>query len=140
TGAGTAAGSGQGHRPTAVPDLAWFDADGGPLDHGAWHDPGVRTLQMLRTAPEPGDADVLVVLTGALDPVDVTLPGLRAAAGGEPERWELVWDSDWEHPDDPDRAPGESAARPGAVVGLEALSLRVYVSPTPPRESPGRPR
>ncbi|MFD6030659.1 glycogen debranching protein GlgX [Cellulosimicrobium funkei] len=133
TGAGTAAGSGQGPRPTAVPDLAWFDADGEPLDHGAWHDPGVRTLQMLRTAPEPGDADVLVVLTGALDPVDVTLPGLRAAAGGEPERWELVWDSDWEHPDDPDRSPSESAARPGDVVGLEALSLRVYVSPTPQR-------
>ncbi|MFJ1513413.1 glycogen debranching protein GlgX [Cellulosimicrobium funkei] len=131
--AGGAADGGHGPGPTAVPDLAWFDAAGGPLDHGAWHDPGVRTLQMLRTAPEPGDADVLVVLTGALDPVDVTLPGLRADAGGEPERWELAWDSDWEHPGDPDRAAGESAARPGDVVGLEALSLRVYVSPTPPR-------
>src|SRR5690606_17622471 len=76
TGARAAAGSGPGPRPTAGLDLAWFDAGGGPLDHGAWHDPGVRTLQMLRTAPEPGDADVLVVLTGALDPVDVTLPGL----------------------------------------------------------------
>lgn len=114
-----------------VPDLVWFDVDGELLDHGTWHDPAVRTLQMLRTAPGQGDADVLVVLAGALDPVDVTLPSARAAVGGEPERWELAWDSDWEHPDDRDRVNGDGTARAGDVVGLEALSVRVYVS-TPP--------
>ncbi len=115
-----------------VPDLVWFDADGELLDHSAWHDPAVRTLQMLRTAPEPGDADVLMVLAGGLDPVDVTLPGVRAASDADAERWDLAWDSDWEHPEDRDRANGDGTARAGDVVGLEALSLRVYVS-TPPR-------
>ncbi|MCB7138023.1 glycogen debranching protein GlgX [Cellulosimicrobium marinum] len=118
------------HDAPGVPDLVWFDADGELLDHAAWHDPAVRTLQMLRTAPAAGDADVLVVLAGALDPVDVVLPGVRGAAGGAPERWDLAWDSDWEHPDD--RADGDPSARAGDVVGLEALSLRVYVS-APPR-------
>ncbi|MGN7703837.1 glycogen debranching protein GlgX [Cellulosimicrobium sp. 22601] len=132
TGATTDAATRHGADGVGVPDLVWFDADGELLDHAAWHDPAVRTLQMLRTAPEPGDADVLVVLAGALDPVDVTLPGVRAAAGADPERWDLAWDSDWEHPDDRDRANGDGSARAGDVVGLEALSLRVYVS-TPPR-------
>jgi isoamylase len=40
-----------------------------------------------------------------------------------------VWDSDWEHPDD----QGDEDARAGDVVVLEPLSVRVYVSPTPPR-------
>ena len=111
-----------------MPDLVWFDADGELLDHATWHDPAVRTLQMLRTAPGPEDADVLVVLAGSLDPVDVTLPSVRAAAGGAPERWTLAWDSDWEHPDDRERANGDGTARAGDVVGLEGLSLRVYVS------------
>jgi len=134
-----------------VPDLVWFDADGELLDHGTWHDPHVRTLQMLRTAPEPGACDVLVVLAGSLDAVDVTLPGTRAASGGEPERWSLAWDSDWEHPDDRTPTgdvptgdvptggattggdPGDGVARAGDVVVLEPLSLQVYVSPTAPR-------
>ncbi|WP_454043265.1 glycogen debranching protein GlgX [Cellulosimicrobium sp. Marseille-Q8652] len=138
-----------GSDGAGVPDLVWFDADGALLDHGTWHDPHVRTLQMLRTAPEPGACDVLVVLAGSLDAVDVTLPGVRAAAGSTPERWTLAWDSDWEHPDD--RAAGDEAgpgatggggaadggtgerdghARPGDVVVLEPLSVQVYVSPT----------
>lgn len=111
-----------------VPDLVWFDAAGELLDHDSWHDPHLRTLQMLRTARETGARDVLVVLAGSLDPVEVTLPGARAAAGDPAEHWELVWDSTWEHPDDLDRANGEGTAEPGDVVGLEPLSLRVYVS------------
>ncbi|MBD8080140.1 glycogen debranching protein GlgX [Cellulosimicrobium arenosum] len=117
-----------------VPDLVWFDADGQLLDHESWHDPRVRTLQMLRTAGGPGARDVLVVLAGALDPVDVTLPGVRAVAGDEPESWELAWDSDWEHPADRDRTNGEGSVRAGSVVGLEPLSLQVYVSPAPPTD------
>jgi isoamylase len=118
-----------GSHVPGVPDLVWFDADGELLDHATWHDPQVRTLQMLRTAPEPGASDVLVVLAGSLDAVDVTLPSVRAAAGEALERWSLVWDSDWEHPDD----QGDEDARAGDVVVLEPLSVRVYVSPTPPR-------
>ena len=58
--------------------------------------------------------------------------GVRAASDADAERWDLAWDSDWEHPEDRDRANGDGTARAGDVVGLEALSLRVYVS-TPPR-------
>ncbi|MFC8923945.1 glycogen debranching protein GlgX [Cellulosimicrobium sp. NPDC057127] len=116
--------------PDGVPDLAWFDVDAGPLDHAAWHDPRVRTLQMLRTAPVAGARDVLVVLAGGLDPVDVTLPGLRAAAGEGAEEWALAWDSTWEHPGEHVEADGDGLGRPGDVAALEPLSLRVYVSPT----------
>ncbi|WP_083649260.1 glycogen debranching protein GlgX [Cellulosimicrobium sp. CUA-896] len=128
--------TGPGGVPDGVPDLAWFGADGAGLDHATWHDPGVRTLQMLRTAPAPGASDVLVVLAGGLDPVDVTLPGLRAAAGGEPERWTLAWDSAWEHPGDRADVDGDGLARPGDVVVLEPLNLRVYVSTATPLPSP----
>src|SRR5690606_36583671 len=38
--------------PADQPDLAWFCADATPIDHEHWHDPAVRTLQMLRTAPD----------------------------------------------------------------------------------------
>lgn len=118
--------------PDGVPDLAWFDAAGAPVDHAAWHDARVRTLQMLRTAPGHGGSDVLVVLAGGLDPVEVTLPGVRDAAGDEPERWSLAWDSAWEHPGDRAGVDGDGHARPGDVVVLEPLNLRVYVSRVSP--------
>ncbi len=125
-------------RPDGVPDLAWFDAGGADVDHATWHDARVRTLQMLRTAPAPGASDVLVVVAGSLDPVDVTLPGLRAAAGDEPERWELAWDSVWEHPGDRADLERDGIARPGDVVVLEPLNLRVYVSPATAVSAPPR--
>ncbi|KRC34075.1 glycogen debranching protein GlgX [Oerskovia sp. Root22] len=142
----------------AVPDLAWFDAAGRPLDHDAWHDPGFRVLQMLRTGPGEGDKDVLVVVNGALDTVEVTpaaVPGRgedRAAGCA----WELAWDSDWEHPTEgehgvdgledggggegtasadrapADRAPADQADQADPAdspsVLLEPLSMQVYVS------------
>lgn len=163
-----------------VPDLAWYDAAARPLDHAAWHDPAFRTLQMLRTGPGPGDHDVLVVLNGALDTVEVALaaaPGQVApgaaegqedtAAGacdtpvvgdghrGEPAEgtrapddaapagsagalaWRLVWDSDWERPDEgdglgltgePPRAGGDAGTGAATSAVLEPLSLQVYVS------------
>ncbi|GAA3213704.1 glycogen debranching protein GlgX [Oerskovia jenensis] len=131
----------------AVPDLAWFDAAGRTLDHAAWHDPGFRVLQMLRTGPRTGDRDVLLVLNGALDTVEVALaevPG-RAAPGSAEEgattgadgptgstgpagtpAWELVWDSDWEHPAE---SGGDATGAPVATALLEPLSLQVYLSP-----------
>jgi len=106
------------------PDLAWHRADGTALDHAAWHDIGVRSLQMTRVAPD-GSA-VLLLVNGALDPVEFTLAG-----GLPPDRpdgaWRLVWDSVAERPDAVG-ANGEAHAAPGSTVVVEPLALRVYCS------------
>ncbi len=104
------------------PDLDWRLADGERLDHGRWHDPAVRTLQMVRTA-EDGSA-VLVVINGSFDPVDVMLaPGTR-----EEGPWELAWDSTWDHPDEGADDNGSMTPSVGETVLVDRLSLRVYVS------------
>ncbi|OIQ88253.1 glycogen debranching enzyme [mine drainage metagenome] len=115
-------------------DLSWFGADGTLLDHGRWHDPHVRTMQMLRSAParpsrpvRPDDPEsaVLLVVNGSLDEADVVLADER------PTTWELVWDSTWEHPAERDAAVasnGGIAAANGTVVTVEPLSVRVYVA------------
>ncbi|MGW6005023.1 glycogen debranching protein GlgX [Oerskovia enterophila] len=116
----------------AVPDLAWFDAAGRPLDHDAWHDPGFRVLQMLRTGPGERDKDVLVVVNGALDTVEVTLAEVPGRGGAAGCAWELVWDSDWEHPTEGahgvDGLVDDAGDAGSASVLLEPLSMQVYVS------------
>lgn len=107
------------HRP----DLDWRTSEGGPLDHHLWHDPAVRTIQMIRTAHD-GSA-VLVIVNGSLDPVQVTL------ADGCHGRWELAWDSTCEHPDEiqgPEMQGNNGGPRPspGTAVTVEPLTVRVY--------------
>ncbi|MFC7406275.1 glycogen debranching protein GlgX [Georgenia alba] len=130
-----------------VPDLSWYDEAGNPMTAEAWHDPGVRVLQMHRSGPH-GCADALVVLNGSLDERTVRL------AAGRGERYALVWDSAWEHPgdhraedsadDEAERATGDestadeavaengngrdSLAEPGSAVELESLSMRIYLT------------
>ncbi len=118
--------SGRPLRPGGRPDLAWYAADGTPFDHARWHDPSIRTLQMERATDDDARtaADVvLVVVNGALQEVDVTL------AGGPGDRWRLVWDSVWDHPDEARSSAiaGALHATAGAETVLEPLSLRVYV-------------
>lgn len=115
--------SGRPLLPGRRPDLAWYDALGTPFDHARWHDPSVRTLQMVRTAPPPGDDTVMLVVNGALDSVTVVLADEH---GG---RWRLAWDSVWERPAD-ERAEaiaGGLHAEPGETTVLDPLSMRVYV-------------
>lgn len=104
------------------PDLDWRRADGSPFDHGAWHEPEVRSLQMCRVAPD-GSA-VLLVVNGALDPVEFTVAG-----GLRPQEpaWRLAWDSTAEHPDLVGAA-GETELTPGTQVVVEPLSVRLYTS------------
>ena len=104
------------------PDLEWRRADGGVFDHGAWHDPGVRSLQMVRVAAD-GSA-VLVLANGALDPVEFTVAaGLRPGTA----TWTLAWDSAAEHPDLVGAA-AETELTPGTTLVVEPLSLRLYTS------------
>ena len=110
-------------RPThegGRPDLAWYGADAGALDHDAWHDPAVRTLQMLRSV---AGSSVLLVANGSLDPVPVVL------ADDHPTHWELAWDSAWEHPGERSSAAIGGGLHPdaGDSVVLEPLSLRLYL-------------
>ncbi|GEL95555.1 glycogen debranching protein GlgX [Cellulomonas composti] len=120
-------------------DLSWFDAEGHAFDHGRWHDASIRTLQMLRAArpDDPAEHDgtgradpldvVLVVVNGALDAVDVAL------AGEPTDRWRLVWDSVWEHPDEQRSSAiaGALHGDAGEVAVMEPLSMRIYVLEPP---------
>lgn len=119
--------------PDGGADLAWFRADGAPMEHGDWLDPTLRTVSMLRsgvTGPPVGmiapgdDADILVVLHGGLDPIEVTLPkGTREA------EYELLWDSDWSNP-----AEGHASAEAEGCIHvmaghqaiLDPLTVRLY--------------
>lgn len=101
------------------PTLMWFDETGEPMTLDVWHDRHRRVLVKYRVSPEDGGRDVLVVVNGAGNRVDVTVPGVD-------EDFELVWDSVWEHPDERGETP--AVVTGGDVLDVEALSMRVYLS------------
>ncbi|MFV0252249.1 MAG: glycogen debranching protein GlgX [Beutenbergiaceae bacterium] len=102
------------------PTLVWFDEDGEPMSTGIWHDPHRRVVQMYRRSLEPGGRDVLVVVNGAANDVEVKIPSI--------DSFELVWDSVWEAPQAP-----SIAERTGRTV-IGGPSLRIYLSePAGPR-------
>jgi len=107
------------------PDLDWRLPDAAPMNHGHWHDVGVRSLQMIRTADD--GSSVLLVINGALDPVAFVMPD-TAPEGRPATQWSLVWDSVAEHP----RMVGSNGdgreAAAGTQVLVEALSMRVYTA------------
>ncbi len=104
------------------PDLDWRRADGGVFDHGAWHDPEVRSLQMVRVAPDGSAA--LLIANGSLDPVEFSAAdGLPAGAAV----WRLAWESAVEHPDLVGTG-GDAELAPGTSFVAEPLSLRLYIS------------
>ncbi|MCV2394060.1 glycogen debranching protein GlgX [Actinotalea sp. M2MS4P-6] len=102
------------------PDLFWRTADGHELRTDQWHDPAVRTLQMIRTACD-GSA-VLVVINGSLDETEVV------AADGTDGVWRLRWDSAAEHPDELDPVAAGRAVLPGDTIPMDPLTMRVYAS------------
>ncbi len=104
------------------PDLDWRLADGSPFDHHTWHDAGVRTLQMVRSTP--AGASALLVVNGTLDVAEVVL------ARGPQERWELRWDSTWEHPEEQRSAAIGGVLHPtaGDRTALDPLSMRLYTT------------
>lgn len=108
-----------------LPDLSWWDSLGHPKSAHAWHDPHVRTLQMLRSGNGSG-RDALVVLNASLGPEDVVL------AAGRGVNWQLVWDSEWETPE-----VVLDVSSPGEQVSLDSLSMRIYL--TVPVGEPARP-
>jgi len=116
-------------RPDAEPhqpDLTWFDDSGSPVTHEQWHDPQMRTLQMLRRGAGP-HAHVLLVMNGALVDSEVTLAG----SGNTERRWDLVWDSGWETPEEVEtlETPVRGLAA-GETVQVDPFTLQVYVART----------
>jgi len=117
--------SGRPRTPGGLPDLGWYGADGAPFDHARWHDASIRTFQMLRVAPSPDDDQVLLVVNGALEAIDVRL------VDADDVPWTLAWDSVWEHPSEVSTAAitGGLHRGVGSVTTIEPLSMRVYVRP-----------
>jgi glycogen operon protein len=110
-------------------DLAWFGPDGAEMDHGRWHDPSLRTLQMYLHAVVPDgsgaheDPSLLVVVQGATRTVDVRLPGRPWA-----QRYELLWDSAFDGPPGHPRGPRHASVMAGRVVPVDPVTLRVYAT------------
>lgn len=134
-----------------LPDLSWYRADAMHMSAQDWHDCHTRVVQMLRSGASWGDDDLLVVINGSLDQVDVVLPN------GHNTDWHLIWDSTWAVPRPRTSAFAlarrvfrtEAAARavchgrsrgpragttdcrqdrPGDTTTMDPLSLRIYLS------------
>jgi isoamylase len=109
-------------RGDGATDLAWFAADGKPMDPHRWHDPAQRSLQVFWHGHPVGAESVLLVVHGDLDDGKVQLPGRPWAAS-----WSLLWDSAYEHPTHPLHVEGyELTAGGGTQVPVTALSLQLY--------------
>ena len=94
----------------------WFDEHGEAMTIDLWHDPHRRVLQKYRVSPEEHGRDMLLVVNGAANDVQVTVPDV-----GRP--FELVWDSVWERPTghEPITVHG------GTVTTVPGLSVRLYL-------------
>jgi isoamylase len=101
-------------------DLAWFAADGHPMENGRWEDPATRTVQLVLNGAWIGHTSVLVVLHGG-GAGKVTLPEVPGLTA-----YELLWDSTDERPRDP------GLATPPGPVEIGPTCVRVYraVDPT----------
>lgn len=98
------------------PTLMWFDETGESMSLDVWHDPHRRVLQKYRVSREAADRDLLVVINGAGNDVEVTVPHLD-------QTFELVWDSTWERPDAGERVLVEAGRR----TVMAGPSMRVYL-------------
>ncbi|MEJ5914966.1 glycogen debranching protein GlgX [Pseudokineococcus sp. 1T1Z-3] len=103
-------------------DLAWFGPDGRAMTEERWHEAQLRTLQMFLHGGPADGRSLLVVLHSGAGSTPVTLPGRPWA-----EQWELLWQSECEHPDD----MVASTHRADAVVELGERSMRVYAAERP---------
>ncbi|WP_252865230.1 hypothetical protein [Mobiluncus mulieris] len=79
--------------------MSWYDRDGIPLTPGAWHDPRNRVMQMLRSGTRWNDVDLLVMINGTMDQVEINPPVARSRV------FNLMWDSSWPNPTTAPRNP-----------------------------------
>lgn len=97
-------------------DLSWYDRTGAALTPGAWHDPRNRVVQMLRSGAPWGDVDLLVMINGTMDQVEVNPPPARSRV------FRLVWDSTWPNPTNRSEESPDSLGVPGYDLPFSALT------------------
>jgi len=114
--------SGRPVHDDGTTDLAWFGPDGRAMTEDRWHEAHLRTLQMFLHGDPVDHRSLLVVLHSGAGTTPVHLPGQPWA-----RRWELLWDSSCERPED----VAEELVEAGGVVGLGPTSLRVYAAERP---------
>jgi isoamylase len=120
-------------HPDGTKDIAWFGPEGTEMDHGRWHDPGLRILQMYLHAVHADTSgrhvggSLLVVVAGQAGPATVRLPGRPWAA-----TYALLWDSSYDAPPGRPRGPRKTIIRAGETVKIGELSLQIYAA-RPPR-------
>jgi glycogen operon protein len=105
---------------TPESDLArWYNLFGQILTEADWHSPENRSFAKLgKSVAEPGNPNqLLLVVHGTEDEIEFTL-----SAEIEAERFELLWDSAVENPKQLESA----TAKPGDVLTLPAMSIRLY--------------
>jgi len=117
------------HDEDHQPDLAWYGENGEQLTIDQWNNASTRVFQMFRRgriaqSSGKGDPHVLLCFNGTLGPVDLRLP----VRDNSTRTWQLVWDSQWDVPDE-ESSSAQLAA--GTQVSLEELSIQVYVAPAP---------
>ena len=113
-------------HPDGTKDIAWFGPDGTEMDHGRWHDPGLRVLQMylhavsLDQAGHHLDESLLVVLQGSRSQAGIRLPGRPWARD-----YRLLWDSMDERPPAAG-SPATARIPSGTELTAARPSLRIY--------------
>jgi len=123
-------------HPDGTKDIAWFGPEGTEMDHGRWHDPSLRTLQMYLHAVRADssgrhvDGSLLVVVQGQAEAVEVRLPGRPWAS-----RYALLWDSGFEQPPGGPRGPRAAQVAAGGTVTVAPGVVQVYGAPPPSRRS-----
>ena len=96
-------------------EIAWYRADGAPMDDAAWQDENLRTLCLFLARPANGEgADQLLIVCNAGEDCAVTMPEVNGIAG-----WKRVLDTGAEE--------GAFAAHDaGSPATVYAASLAVF--------------
>lgn len=112
-------------------DISWLTAQGAPLGDADWNNPENRVFQMRRSGAPFGDADLLVIMNGTLNPTEVTLPDSH----GKP--WVLVHDTSWMRPrtghikDATHALEQGKKHKAGSKMHMEPQSVSIYMSAQP---------
>ena len=97
----------------------WYNVFGEILTEADWHSAENRSFAKLgkSVADSSKSNQLLLVVHGAEDSIEFTL-----SAEIEAERFELLWDSGLENPSQ----LVKTAAKPGDVITLPAMTVRLY--------------
>lgn len=96
-------------------EIAWYRADGAPMDDAAWQDGNLRTLCLFLSRPANGEgADQLLIACNAGEDCAVTLPEVNGIAG-----WKRVLDTGAEE-------SAFTAHDAGSPATVYAASLAVF--------------